>query len=126
MTTPIYILGYECNTDIGILVDTSASMASGAFKLQINFIKKMVKSLNVATFSDAKVQVGVVLYSKTPIISISLDEFDEVDNFLEALGKLKADGADQTRVDLALYKGQEMFDQGARSDGKKVSLGFTF
>ncbi|XP_065672703.1 uncharacterized protein LOC105845300 isoform X5 [Hydra vulgaris] len=97
--------------DVGFIIDSSGSLQNH-YHQEIEFLKSLAKTFKI---SNNGAHAGVVTFSSRAELSIKLNQYFDEDQFERAIDKIAYMGS-VTRIDLALRKALEMFDEinGAR------------
>lgn len=111
--------GQAVATDLGFMLDASASLTANGYKEEKEFIKSVIDK--VGGISAKGIHVGVVVYSDEATLRIKFDAHDNTEDLKRAIDDLAYDRK-QTRIDLGLEKAKEMFSVtgGGRGNSKKV------
>lgn len=113
--------GQAVATDLGFMLDASASLTANGYKEEKEFIKSVIDK--VGGISAKGIHVGVVVYSDEATLRIKFDAHDNTEDLKRAIDDLAYDRK-QTRIDLGLEKAKEMFSVtgGGRGNSKKVLI----
>ncbi|XP_071096333.1 uncharacterized protein [Haliotis cracherodii] len=106
--------------EVVFVLDCSASLGPVNFKCQLNFLKDVIRDLDVA--SD-RIRVGLVPYTESVFESFGLTRFENKKDILERIDQIKFKSG-LTRTDLALKMMRELF-QSSRPGVQKVCLVIT-
>ena len=114
-------------TDLGFMIDASASLYDYGFKNELEFVSDIIDK--VGPISKDGLRAGVVVYSDKANSRIYMNDHFSTDAFKFAVRNLPYDNAGQTRIDLGFEESKNLFltDNGARPSSKKViGLFFSF
>ena len=122
--TPPLIVSFWYSTacsnpkDIAIAMDSSDSISRQDFYAMQDFVKGLARSLPL---SDAHSRLSVEVYAENPVVHFNLDDYDNKQDYVNAISFWPEDGA--TNTDAALEEmREEMFDDGDRSSADNVGI----
>jgi len=103
------------------MMDMSSSLLQQGFDKEKEFIVDVIKK--VGPLSVGGLRAGVVVYNDGARTEIELNDYFDVESFVEAISKLQYEQKSVTRIDLGLKESRKSFsvDSGARGTSKKVS-----
>lgn len=109
-------------TDLGFILDASASLYAEGFKNETKFINDVIDA--VGPITPGGLRAGVVVYSDIANIRILMNDHFTTEGFKNAVRSLPYDDEGSTRIDLGFEKAKELFTvaNGARASSKKVRL----
>lgn len=107
-------------TDLGFMIDASASLYDYGFKNELKFVSDIIDK--VGPISKDGLRAGVVVYSDKANSRIYMNDHFNTDAFKFAVRNLPYDNAGQTRIDLGFEESKKLFltENGARPSSKKV------
>nr|XP_047139372.1 uncharacterized protein LOC101240329 isoform X3 [Hydra vulgaris] len=99
--------------DVGFIIDSSWSLRD-QYHQEIEFLINLAKTFNI---SKNGAHAGVITFSSRAVLNIKLNQYYDQEQFEFAIDEIPYMGY-VTRIDLALRKALEMFDEinGARKD----------
>ena len=111
--------------DLAFIIDSSSSIPTKDFELQINFVKDIVRFLD---FGSNQSRVAAVSFSNKLFPEFQFDDYTTKDEVLEAITSIQHSRGDATRTYLALEHTSTVIfkpGNGERPDAKDVVIVLT-